>query len=53
MFNLNRRQFLLRSTLAIAATITYDQVQAQKPTSPGALPKGLPHRKVLIIGAGT
>ncbi|WP_199327209.1 FAD-dependent oxidoreductase [Nostoc sp. FACHB-888] len=26
MPNLNRRQFLLRSTLAIAATITYDQV---------------------------
>ncbi|UKO98304.1 flavin monoamine oxidase family protein [Nostoc sp. UHCC 0870] len=52
MFNLNRRQFLLRSTLAIAATVTYDQVQAQKPTSPGALPKGLPHRKVLIVGAG-
>jgi len=52
MFNLNRRQFLLRSTLAIAATVTYDQVQAQKPTSPGALPKGLPRRKVLIVGAG-
>ncbi|MBW4565415.1 MAG: flavin monoamine oxidase family protein [Mojavia pulchra JT2-VF2] len=52
MFNLNRRQFLLRSTLAIAATVTYDQVQAQKPASPGALPKGLPRRKVLIIGAG-
>ncbi|MBW4426344.1 MAG: flavin monoamine oxidase family protein [Nostoc desertorum CM1-VF14] len=52
MFNLNRRQFLLRSTLAIAATITYDQVLAQKPPSPGALPKGLPRQKVLIVGAG-
>jgi monoamine oxidase len=52
MFNLNRRQFLLRSTLAIAATVTYERVQAQQPTSPGALPKGLPPRKVLIIGAG-
>ncbi|MBH8554986.1 flavin monoamine oxidase family protein [Nostocaceae cyanobacterium CENA357] len=52
MFNLNRRQFLLQSTLAIAATVTYDQVQAQKPTTPGALPKGLPRRKVLIVGAG-
>ncbi|QFS42617.1 flavin monoamine oxidase family protein [Nostoc sphaeroides] len=52
MFNLNRRQFLLRSTLAIAATITYDRVQAQKPPSPGALPKGLPRQKVLIVGAG-
>lgn len=52
MFNLNRRQFLLRSTLAIATTVTYDQVQAQIPASPGALPKGLPRRKVLIIGAG-
>ncbi|WP_414590027.1 flavin monoamine oxidase family protein [Scytonema sp. PCC 10023] len=52
MFNLNRRQFLLQSTLAIAATVIYDQVQAQKPTSPGALPKGLPHRKVFIVGAG-
>lgn len=52
MFNLNRRQFLLQSTLAIAATVTYGKVQAQKPTSPGALPKGLPHRKVVIVGAG-
>ncbi|NMG08625.1 flavin monoamine oxidase family protein [Brasilonema sp. UFV-L1] len=52
MFNLNRRQFLLRSTLAIAATVTYSRVQAQKPPSPGALPKGLRHRKVLIVGAG-
>ncbi|MBW4452936.1 MAG: flavin monoamine oxidase family protein [Nostoc indistinguendum CM1-VF10] len=52
MPNLNRRQFLLRSTLAIAATITYDQVLAQKPPSPGALPKGLPRQKVLIVGAG-
>lgn len=52
MFNLNRRQFLLRSTLTIAATVIYEQVQAQKPTSPGALPKGLPRRKVLIVGAG-
>jgi monoamine oxidase len=52
MFNLNRRQFLWRSSLAIAATVTYDHVQAQKPPSPGALPKGLPHRKVVIVGAG-
>ncbi|MEG4801159.1 hypothetical protein QUB63_34410 [Microcoleus sp. ARI1-B5] len=51
MFNLNRRQFLLRSAVAIAATVTYDRVQAQQPTSPGALPKGLPRRKVVIIGA--
>jgi monoamine oxidase len=52
MFYLNRRQFLLRSTLAIAATVTYDRVQAQKPNSPGALPKGLPRRKVIVVGAG-
>ncbi|MBD2359681.1 flavin monoamine oxidase family protein [Anabaena minutissima FACHB-250] len=52
MFNLNRRQFLLRSSLAIAATVTYDHVQAHKPPSPGTLPKELPHRKVLIVGAG-
>ncbi|MBC1223183.1 flavin monoamine oxidase family protein [Nostoc sp. UCD121] len=52
MFNLNRRQFLLQSTLAMAATVTYDRVQAQKPPTPGALPKGLPRRKVLIVGAG-
>lgn len=52
MFNLNRRQFLLRSTLALAATVTYERVQAQQPTSPGTLPKGLPPRKILIIGAG-
>jgi hypothetical protein len=51
MFNLNRRQFLLQSTLTLAAAVTYDQVKAQKPTSPGALPKGLPRRKVLIVGA--
>ena len=52
MFNLNRRQFLLQSTLAIAATLTYEQVQAQKATSPDALPQGLPRRKVIVIGAG-
>jgi monoamine oxidase len=52
MFNLNRRQFLWQSTLALAATFTYERVQAQQSTSPGALPKGLPPRKVLIIGAG-
>ena len=54
MFNLNRRQFLLRSTLALAATVTYAQVQvqAQQPTSPGALSKGMPRRKILIVGAG-
>lgn len=52
MFNLNRRQFLLRTTLAIAATVTYAQVQDRQPTSPGALPKGLPRRKVVIVGAG-
>jgi len=52
MFNINRRQFLLRSAVAIAATVTYDRVQAQQPTSPGALPKGLPRRKVVVIGAG-
>ena len=52
MFNLNRRQFLLRTTLAIAATVAYDRVQAQQPTSPGALPKGFPRRKVVIVGAG-
>ncbi|BAY41333.1 L-amino acid oxidase (plasmid) [Nostoc sp. NIES-2111] len=52
MFNLNRRQFLLRSTLAVAATVTYDHVQAQKPKSPGALPKGVPRRKVIVVGAG-
>jgi len=52
IFKINRRQFLLRSAVAIAATVTYDQVQAQQPTSPGALPKGLPRRKVVVIGAG-
>jgi hypothetical protein len=44
MFNINRRQFLLRSAVAITATVTYDRVQAQRPTSPGALPKGLPRQ---------
>jgi monoamine oxidase len=52
MFNLNRRQFLWLSTIALAATVTYERVQTQQPTSPGSLPKGLPRRKVLIIGAG-
>jgi monoamine oxidase len=52
MFNLNRRQFLLQTTLAIAATVTYAQAQDRQPTSPGALPKGLPRRKVVIVGAG-
>ena len=42
----------MRTTLAIAATVTYDRVQAQQPTSPSALRKGLPRRKVVIIGAG-
>lgn len=39
MFNINRRQFLLRSAVAIAATVTYDRVQAQQPTSPVLYPK--------------
>lgn len=52
MLKLNRRQFLLRSAVAIAATLAYERVQAQQPTSPGALPTGLPRRKVVIVGAG-
>ncbi|MDZ4877579.1 MAG: hypothetical protein CLLPBCKN_007014 [Chroococcidiopsis cubana SAG 39.79] len=52
MYNLSRRQFLLRSTLTIAATLAYEQVQAQEPKSLGALPPGLPHQKVIVVGAG-
>ncbi len=51
MFKLNRRKFLLRSALMLAATTTYTTVKAQSKT-PGALETGLPLKKVIIIGAG-
>ncbi|MGL5940756.1 MAG: flavin monoamine oxidase family protein [Waterburya sp.] len=51
MFKLNRRQFLLRSALTLAATTTYSTVKAQSKT-PGALETGFPSKKVIIIGAG-
>jgi monoamine oxidase len=51
MFKLNRRKFLLRSALMLAATTTYTSVKAQSKT-PGALAPGLAPKKVIIIGAG-
>ena len=51
MFKLNRRKFLLRSALMLAATTTYSTVKAQSKT-PGALETGLPLKKIIIIGAG-
>jgi monoamine oxidase len=51
MLKLNRRRFLLRSALALAATTTYSTVKAQSKT-PGALETGFPSKKVIIIGAG-
>lgn len=51
MFKLNRRKFLLRSALMLAATTTYSTVKAQSKT-PGALETGSPLKKIIIIGAG-
>jgi hypothetical protein len=51
VFRLNRRKFLLRSALMLAATTTYSTVKAQSKT-PGTLDPGLPTKKIIIIGAG-
>jgi monoamine oxidase len=51
VFKLNRRKFLLRSALMLAATTTHSTVKAQSKT-PGALETGLRQNKVIIIGAG-
>jgi monoamine oxidase len=48
---LNRRNFLLRSGLMLAATITCSTVKAQSKT-PGALEPNRPPKKIIIIGAG-
>jgi monoamine oxidase len=52
MLKINRRQFLLRSTLTFAAAITHSQVKAQRLRTPGALGRGSAPQKVIIVGAG-
>ena len=53
MLNLNRRRFLLRSALTLAAAITHAKAKAQSSRTPGALGQGSAPQKVIIVGAGT
>ncbi len=52
MLKLNRRKFLLRSALMLAATTTYSGCQTKTSATLGALKRGQPLQKVIIIGAG-
>ncbi|WP_071187829.1 FAD-dependent oxidoreductase [Trichormus sp. NMC-1] len=52
MLKLNRRKFLLRSALMLAATTSYAQVRAETSKTPGALEPTASPQNVIIIGAG-
>ncbi|MEA5554715.1 FAD-dependent oxidoreductase [Anabaena cylindrica UHCC 0172] len=52
MLKLNRRKFLLRSALMLAATTSYTQVRAESSKTPGALEPTASPQNIIIIGAG-
>ncbi len=52
MIKLNRRKFLLQSTLTLATSIAITKANAQTSKTPGSLKLGFSSQKIIIIGAG-